>query len=229
MSKYAFVMGGLGTGHAMKTLNNYTSVGSIIALCDALVAGQKFGLDPQTMIDVLNVGTGRNFSTAYSMRDEGLTRRYQSGYQLALLVKDMKITKEVIEKTGFKTELPELAIRYLSEALEVVKPDACHTECLKGWEQRAGIELKKSPQPTTEVAKEDSWRMPKIDMGTVFGSSKGDGLWEQVMGRDTSVTSVMVKAMAVIGALSLADSATGGRLLFVHTMKDVFSRFGRRK
>lgn len=70
MSKYVFVMGGLGSGHAMKTLNNYVSVGSIIALCDALVAGQKFGLDPEVMVDVLNVGTGRNFSTAYSMRDE---------------------------------------------------------------------------------------------------------------------------------------------------------------
>jgi 3-hydroxyisobutyrate dehydrogenase-like beta-hydroxyacid dehydrogenase len=70
MSKYVFVMGGLGAGHAMKTLNNYVSVGSIIALCDALVAGQKFGLDPGQMVEVLNVGTGRNFSTAYSMRDE---------------------------------------------------------------------------------------------------------------------------------------------------------------
>jgi 3-hydroxyisobutyrate dehydrogenase-like beta-hydroxyacid dehydrogenase len=70
MGKYIFPMGGSGSGHAMKTLNNYVSVGSIIALCDSLVAGQKFGLDPATMIDVLNVGTGRNFSTAYSMRDE---------------------------------------------------------------------------------------------------------------------------------------------------------------
>jgi 3-hydroxyisobutyrate dehydrogenase-like beta-hydroxyacid dehydrogenase len=70
MSKYVFVMGELGAGHAMKALNNYVSVGSIIALCDALVAGQKFGLDPGKMVDVLNVGTGRNFSTAYSMRDE---------------------------------------------------------------------------------------------------------------------------------------------------------------
>lgn len=37
MSSHVFVMGGLGTGHTMKTLNNYTSVGSIIALCDSLV------------------------------------------------------------------------------------------------------------------------------------------------------------------------------------------------
>jgi 3-hydroxyisobutyrate dehydrogenase-like beta-hydroxyacid dehydrogenase len=70
MGKYIFPMGKSGAGHAMKTLNNYVSVGSIIALCDSLVVGQKFGLDPGVMIDVLNVGTGRNFSTAYSMRDE---------------------------------------------------------------------------------------------------------------------------------------------------------------
>ena len=61
----------------MKTLNNYIMASSIIALSDSLVTGQKFGLvkfppfpcdlsltlvasqDPQKMIDVLNVGTGR--------------------------------------------------------------------------------------------------------------------------------------------------------------------------
>jgi len=154
MGKYIFPMGGSGAGHAMKTLNNYVSVGSIIALSDSLVAGQKFGLDPATMIDVLNVGTGRNFSTAYSMRDEGLTRRYQSGYQLALLIKDMKITKDVIQSTGFETALPELAIGYLEDALAGLKDDADHTECLKGWERRAGIELRKSEQPTKMVIDE---------------------------------------------------------------------------
>lgn len=37
MSTHVFSMGGLGSGHTMKTLNNYVSVGSIIALNDALV------------------------------------------------------------------------------------------------------------------------------------------------------------------------------------------------
>lgn len=37
MSSHVFPMGSLGAGHTMKTLNNYVSVGSIIALCDALV------------------------------------------------------------------------------------------------------------------------------------------------------------------------------------------------
>jgi len=158
MSKYTFVMGKLGSGHAMKTLNNYVSVGSIIALNDALVSGQKFGLDPQTMIDVLNVGTGRNFSTAYSHREEGLTRRYQTGYQLGLLVKDVKIAKEVIESTGFQTGLPDLSLEYLQHAQKLVEPDACHTESLKGWEERAGVQLKTSPVHTNGAVKEDNWK-----------------------------------------------------------------------
>lgn len=70
MGKHVFVMGELGSGHAMKTLNNYTSAASILGLCDALVAGQKFGLDPQKMVDVMNVGTGVNFSTKESFRTD---------------------------------------------------------------------------------------------------------------------------------------------------------------
>jgi hypothetical protein len=85
---------------------------------------------------------------------KGLTRRYQSGYQLALLIKDMKITKDVIQSTGFDTGLPELAIGYLEDAIAGLKDDADHTECLKGWEKRAGIELRKSDQPTEKVVEE---------------------------------------------------------------------------
>lgn len=142
MSAHVFVMGGLGAGHTMKTLNNYVSVGSILALCDALVAGRRLGLDPQTMVDVMNVGTGANFSTRYAMREPG--ESVDSGYQLALLVKDVKIAKEVIEKgAGFETELPGLAVRYLEEALGMVEEGACHSECIRAWEQRAGVEVKK--------------------------------------------------------------------------------------
>ena len=54
----------------MKTLNNYTSAASILGLCDALVAGQKFGLEPERMVEVMNVGTGVNFSTKESFRTD---------------------------------------------------------------------------------------------------------------------------------------------------------------
>lgn len=142
MAKYVFHMGKLGAGHAMKTLNNYVSAASIVALSDALVTGQKFGLDPVQMVDVLNVGTGRNFSTTDSYQSDALPRRYASGFQLALLIKDVGIAKSVFEQEGFETDMPDLVNRYFQDAMDNLKPDADHTELLKQWEQRAGLELK---------------------------------------------------------------------------------------
>jgi 3-hydroxyisobutyrate dehydrogenase-like beta-hydroxyacid dehydrogenase len=142
MAKYVFHMGKLGSGHAMKTLNNYVSAASIVALSDALVTGQKYGLDPIQMIDVLNVGTGRNFSTTDSYITDALPRKYASGFQLALLTKDVGIAKELFEREGFDTDLPNLIIMHFKDAMAIVAPDADHTELLKSWERRAGVNLK---------------------------------------------------------------------------------------
>lgn len=142
MAKYVFYMGSLGAGHAMKTLNNYVSAASIVALSDALVSGQKFGLDPIQMLDVLNVGTGRNFSTTDSYRTDALPRKYASGFQLALLIKDVGITKELLEKLQFESDMPDLILKYYKDAFDMLEPMADHTEMLKAWEKRAGIELK---------------------------------------------------------------------------------------
>ncbi|EXJ76291.1 uncharacterized protein A1O5_00799 [Cladophialophora psammophila CBS 110553] len=75
LSKYCFVMGGIGSSHAMKTINNYVMASSICALADSFIMGSKFGLHPGTMLDVLNAGTGRMFASENTMRDERLMRR----------------------------------------------------------------------------------------------------------------------------------------------------------
>ena len=151
MCTWLFRMGGLGSGHAMKTLNNYTSAASIVALADSLMVGHKLGLDPARMLDVLNVSTGRNFSSAYAFRDEGLPRRYDSDYTIALLVKDLGIAANLIESVGFESELPALLRRYIAEALDELGTTADHTEVLRHWEQRAGVELPTPPVPAQRV------------------------------------------------------------------------------
>ena len=61
---------------------------------------------------------------------------------MALLLKDVGITKELLENIGFQTPLPEVVIESLSHAVAMLNPDADHTESLKGWEERAGVTLK---------------------------------------------------------------------------------------
>lgn len=143
MAGYVFHMGKLGNGHAMKTLNNYIMASSICALNDSLIAGQKFGLEPKQMIDVLNLGTGVCFPTMDTWRRDGLTGRFNSGFGLGLLVKDLGITEEFMQHNGFETELPALTKRYLGDALKEVESNADHTKSLVGWEKRGGVQLER--------------------------------------------------------------------------------------
>ncbi|CAK1360441.1 2-(hydroxymethyl)glutarate dehydrogenase [Cercospora beticola] len=154
MARYVFHMGKLGNGHAMKTLNNYIMASSICALSDSLVTGQKYGLDPKQMIDVLNVGTGVCFPTLDTFRRDGLTGRYNSGFGLALLVKDLGITEDFMQYNGFETELPGLTRRYLGDALKEVEQNADHTKALVGWEKRSGVTLQR-PKEVEDIPKED--------------------------------------------------------------------------
>ncbi|KAK5742223.1 hypothetical protein LTR17_003464 [Elasticomyces elasticus] len=147
MGKHVFHMGDLGFGHATKSLNNYVSAASILGLCDALIAGQQFGLDPAKMIDVMNVGTGVNFSTKESFRTDGLTRRFESGYQLSLLLKDMKIAESVIASTGLQSDLSHLIVEKLADADKVAGHGADHTQVIQSWEKASGVQLKQSKQP----------------------------------------------------------------------------------
>jgi 3-hydroxyisobutyrate dehydrogenase-like beta-hydroxyacid dehydrogenase len=141
MCTWLFRTGPLGTGHAMKTVNNFIAASSLIATLDGLVMGHKAGLDPATMIEVLNVSTGRNFNTAHSVPEDGLSRRYATGFQLALLVKDLGIAIDLGRHVGFESEMALLMRRQLSEALSALAPNADHSEAIRHWEARADVEL----------------------------------------------------------------------------------------
>lgn len=145
MCNHLFRVGALGAGHATKTLNNYVSAAGLVAALDALVIGQRYGLDPATTLEVLNVGTGRNFSTAHALPVEALTRHYGTGFSLALLVKDLGIVEALAGTVGFDTPLPEIVRGQLAEARDALDGDPDHTEALRHWEARAGVEL-----PTSE-------------------------------------------------------------------------------
>ncbi|KAL5372700.1 hypothetical protein DPSP01_013317 [Paraphaeosphaeria sporulosa] len=144
MGRYIFHMGPLGSGHAMKTINNYVIASGLCALYESLVAGKKWGLEPQTIVDVLNVGTAVNFCSLDTVRRDMLTREFRSGFALALLVNDLGITQEFMREVGFETELPGVLRGHLRDALGVVEKCADHTEAIRGWERRVGLELKRT-------------------------------------------------------------------------------------
>ena len=87
--------GGIGAGQAMKALNNLVSAGGFLIGVEALLIGQRFGLDPGKMVEVLNASTGRNNSTEKKFAQYVLSRRFDAGFGLDLMVKDLSIALEI--------------------------------------------------------------------------------------------------------------------------------------
>jgi 3-hydroxyisobutyrate dehydrogenase len=58
-------VGAAGAGHAVKALNNFVSASGLLAVCEALVAAEKFGIDPHLVNQVFNASTGKNNTTEH--------------------------------------------------------------------------------------------------------------------------------------------------------------------
>jgi 3-hydroxyisobutyrate dehydrogenase len=119
--------GALGSGHAMKALNNYVSSAGLIATAEALIIGQKFGLDGAVMTKVLNASTGRNNTTENKAERYMLNGAFNSGFALALMEKDVGMAQQLAEALKLNAVELEFVSGYLTKALKSLGPDADHT------------------------------------------------------------------------------------------------------
>ena len=94
-----FHAGPLGSGHAIKALNNYVSAAGLLAACEAVVAGQRFGLDAGVIVDILNASSGMNNTTKNKFKQHMLSGTYGAGFFTGLMAKDVRTALEVIEAT----------------------------------------------------------------------------------------------------------------------------------
>ena len=89
-----------GQGQAMKLVNNFLSATALAASSEALALGQAFGLDLPTMLDVVNVSTGRNSATADKFPNRVLTGTYDTGFFTRLMTKDVRLFNAVAAEAG---------------------------------------------------------------------------------------------------------------------------------
>jgi 3-hydroxyisobutyrate dehydrogenase len=134
--------GGVGSGQAMKALNNLVSTGGFLIAIEALLIGQRFGLDPAVMTDVLNAATGMNNSTQKKFHQFVLSRKFNAGFTMGLLAKDLSIALQVGRETGTAAPLSALVKEMIVSAEALYGPGSDHTEMAKWVEKLVGEELK---------------------------------------------------------------------------------------
>ena len=123
--------GPLGSGHAMKSLNNYVSAAGLIASFEALNTAKKYGIESKDFIAIINGATGKNNTTEVKLEKFVVSEKYNSGFALDLMIKDVSIADQLIKKMSSDNPLSKQVLEYLEKSYEIVGKNSDHTEVFK--------------------------------------------------------------------------------------------------
>jgi 3-hydroxyisobutyrate dehydrogenase len=131
MGKSIIETGMLGSGHAMKALNNYVSAAGLLAACEALKVGTDFGIAPEKIVAVLNASTGKNNSTENKLMQFVVSNLFNSGFGLGLMRKDIAIATDLAKGLDSKLLLGEALLKSWADAEAKLGGTADHTEIFR--------------------------------------------------------------------------------------------------
>ena len=135
-------MGPLGTGDAMKAVNNMLLGVNILALGEALTALVKAGVAPRVAVETLNASSGRSFVSESLIPDRVLTGTWPRTFRLALLDKDAGICLQMLRELDLPAPLLERAGILLHDAREILGEEADYLEPIRLSERRTGVEIR---------------------------------------------------------------------------------------
>jgi 3-hydroxyisobutyrate dehydrogenase len=139
MGSDIFPTGALGSGHAVKALNNYLGAAGTIAGFEALLVAEKYGLDTKVMVDAINASTGKNSTTERKIPQQVFTGAFDSGFLLSLMTKDVGIAAGIAKRVRVPAPYLAETLRLWRDAEKRSRPRADHTELyhyLKGLKRR---------------------------------------------------------------------------------------------
>jgi 3-hydroxyisobutyrate dehydrogenase len=131
-------VGAVGSGHAVKALNNLLGATILVATSEIFAAGEKFGLDPAVMHQVIDASSGGSFMSAQAWPRAVLPKTWNFGFAMQLMNKDVGIAMSLIESTGVKTVLCEANAALWAKAVKE-NPGADMTIITKNIREAAGL------------------------------------------------------------------------------------------
>ena len=131
--------GEVGSGHAVKALNNLLGATILAASAEVFAAGEKFGLDPAVMHSIIDASSGGSFMSNRVWPKAVLPHTWDFGFALQLMNKDVGIAMSLIESTGIQTVLAQANAAIWAQAQAKAAAGADMTEVVRQFRQRAGL------------------------------------------------------------------------------------------
>jgi 3-hydroxyisobutyrate dehydrogenase len=131
-----FEVGGLGSGHAAKALNNVVAAANFAVLAEALLTAERYGIEPKMFVDIVSASTGQSFLSSVVMKDFVLTGKFNTGFTVGLLAKDAAIAAEFCKELGFDAPHIELASQRWAQARDALGAGEDHSKAISVWRSR---------------------------------------------------------------------------------------------
>jgi 3-hydroxyisobutyrate dehydrogenase-like beta-hydroxyacid dehydrogenase len=133
-----------GAAQVLKLTNNILSAVSLAATAEAFVMGAKGGLDPEVMLSAINAGSGRNSATESKFPAAVLTRSFDYGAEMHILMKDIDLAIAQGEELGVPMWVCQAARLVFKHAMGKGAAQEDLTAIVKYVERDAGFEMPKT-------------------------------------------------------------------------------------
>jgi 3-hydroxyisobutyrate dehydrogenase len=100
-----------GQGQAVKLLNNFLSATALAATSEAIAFGVSQDIPMQTILDIVNVSTGRNSATDDKFPRRIIHGRYDAGFTAKLQLKDIRLYLENARAAGITDEIADTVVK----------------------------------------------------------------------------------------------------------------------
>jgi len=143
MGKHVFDVGAEpGMAQMMKLVNNLISAANMVSAYEALVLGAKAGLDPDQMVDIINVSTGRNSATTDKIPKAVLPGTFDYGASIRTIHKDVSIGLDEAHALGVPMWLGQSVRQAWEFAITQGGQDLDFTALIQYMERWAGVEVR---------------------------------------------------------------------------------------
>lgn len=135
-----FHVGPLGSGIAMKLVNNMLVQVNTVAVAEAMILGVKAGLDPQLIYDVVRVSSGA--STALDLRvPRMITRDFEPGGTIDIIFKDQELETQFAKQLGVPLFLAAVSQQVYQQARARGMNKLDSSAIIKLYEEYAGVKV----------------------------------------------------------------------------------------
>jgi 3-hydroxyisobutyrate dehydrogenase-like beta-hydroxyacid dehydrogenase len=133
-----------GAAQVLKLTNNILSAVALAATAEAFVMGAKGGLDPEVMLTAINAGSGRNSATEGKFPASVLTRSFDYGAEMHILMKDIDLAIAQGEDLGVPMWVCQAARLVFKHAMHQGAAKEDLTAIVKYIERDAGFQMPKT-------------------------------------------------------------------------------------